>query len=51
MTVEAVILAAVDELDAELNQIRRALGRPGGDGEFTSFQSRLGRSFWKGPSK
>jgi 3'-5' exoribonuclease len=51
MTVEAVILAAVDELDAELNQIRRALDEPGGDGEFTSFQSRLGRSFWKGPSK
>jgi 3'-5' exoribonuclease len=51
MTVEAVILAAVDELDSELNQVRRALDEPGGDGEFTSYQSRLGRSFWRGPSK
>jgi 3'-5' exoribonuclease len=51
MTVEAVILAKVDELDSELNQIRRALDEPGGEGEFTSFQPRLGRSFWKGPPK
>jgi 3'-5' exoribonuclease len=51
MTVEAVILATVDELDAQLNQIRRALDEPGGDGEFTTFQSRLGRSFWKGPAQ
>jgi 3'-5' exoribonuclease len=51
MTVEAVILAAVDELDSELNQVRRAIEEPGGEGEFTGFQSRLGRSFWKGPLK
>jgi 3'-5' exoribonuclease len=51
MTIEAVILATVDELDSKLNQIRRAMDEPGGDGEFTSFQSRLGRAFWKGPAR
>jgi 3'-5' exoribonuclease len=51
MTVEAVILAAVDELDAQLNQIRRAMDDAGGEGEFTSFQSRLGRAFWRGPAQ
>lgn len=51
LTVEAVILAAVDDLDSELNQIRRALDEPGGEGEFTGFQSRLGRAFWKGPAR
>ena len=51
MTIEAVILAAVDDLDATLNQIRRALREDDGEGEFTSYNARLGRSFWKGPGK
>ena len=51
MTIEAVILASVDDLDSTINQIRQALAGDAGEGEFTAYNSRLGRSFWKGPGK
>lgn len=51
MTIEAYILSAIDDLDATINQIRRALREDDGEGEFTSYNSRLGRAFWKGPAK
>jgi 3'-5' exoribonuclease len=47
-TVEAFILAAVDELDAKLNQVRRAIREDNGDKEFTSWHKRLGRVLYKG---
>ncbi len=49
-TVEAFILATVDELDARLNQVRRAIGEDAGDGEFTAWHRRLGRVLYKGPA-
>ena len=48
MTVEAFILAAVDDLDAKINQVRRAVRDDDGRGEFTGYHSRLGRVLWKG---
>jgi 3'-5' exoribonuclease len=48
MTVESFILAAADDLDAKINQIQQALSDDSGEGEFTAYQSRLGRMFWKG---
>ena len=50
MTVEAYILAAADNLDATLNQVRHAIRQTDGTDEFTSYQPRLGRSLWKGPA-
>jgi 3'-5' exoribonuclease len=50
MTVEAFILAAADNLDATINQVRQAIRQNDGSGEFTGYQSRLGRSLWKGPA-
>ena len=50
MTVEALVLSAVDDLDATINQVRRALRDNEGAGEFTSYHPRLGRTFWKGPA-
>lgn len=49
MTMEAIILSAVDELDATLNQVRRAMDEPA-EGEFTPYQGRLGRAFLRGGS-
>jgi 3'-5' exoribonuclease len=48
LSLEAFILAAVDELDARVNQIKRAIGGDESVGEFTSYHSRLGRVLWKG---
>jgi 3'-5' exoribonuclease len=48
MTVEGFILAMADDLDAKVNQIQQALSDDSGDGEFTAYQPRLGRTFWKG---
>jgi 3'-5' exoribonuclease len=48
-TVEAFILAAVDELDSKLNQVRRAVSDDIGEEEFTGWHKRLGRVFFKGP--
>jgi len=49
MTVEAFILSFVDDLDAKINMVRQAIRDDTGDGEFTSYHSRLERVFWKGP--
>ena len=47
MTIEAMILSAVDDLDAKINQVRQALAEDG-EGEFTPYHARLGRVFWRG---
>jgi len=47
-TVEAFILASVDELDAKINQVRRAVNDDPGDAEFTAWNKRLGRVLYKG---
>ena len=47
-TIEAFILAAVDDLDARINQVRQALREPGGDEEFTGWHRRLGRVLYRG---
>jgi 3'-5' exoribonuclease len=49
-TIEAFILASVDELDAKLNQVRRAIKEDPSDEEFTSWHKRLGRVLYKGPA-
>ncbi len=46
-TIEAFIVAAVDELDATLNQVRKAVREDVGEEEFTSWQKRLGRVLYK----
>jgi 3'-5' exoribonuclease len=50
MSVEAYILAAADNLDATINQVRHAIRQDDGAGEFTGYKPRLGRSLWKGPA-
>jgi 3'-5' exoribonuclease len=47
-TVEAFILAAVDELDTRIHQVRRAIREDAGSEEFTTWHKRLGRVFYKG---
>lgn len=47
-TLEAFILAAVDELDAILNQVRLAIREDAETGEFTSWHRRLRRVLYKG---
>lgn len=47
-TVEAFIVASVDELDAKLNQVRKAIAEDPGDEEFTAWNKRLGRVLYKG---
>jgi 3'-5' exoribonuclease len=47
-TIEAFIVAAVDELDATLNQVRRAVSEDASEEEFTAWQKRLGRVLYKG---
>ena len=44
----AFILATVDELDAKLNQVRRAIAEDASDDEFTGWNKRLGRVLYKG---
>ncbi len=51
MTVEAFILSAVDDLDAKVHQIQRAIMDDIGESEFTSYQSRFGRAFFKTPPR
>ena len=48
-SVEAFILAAVDNLDAQLHQVRTALGDDGADPEFTTWHRRFGRVLYRGP--
>lgn len=47
-TLEAFILAAVDDLDAKIHQVRRAVKEDGGQDEFTAWHKRLGRVLYKG---
>lgn len=47
-TLEAFILASVDELDARINQVQRAVREDAGNGEFTVYHRRLGRVLYKG---
>jgi 3'-5' exoribonuclease len=47
MTVEAYLLATVDNLDATLNQIRRALADDDSAGRFTTWNKRLERALLK----
>jgi len=49
-TIEAFILASVDELDAKLNQVRRAIAEDASDDEFTGWNKRMGRVLYKGRS-
>ena len=48
MTMEAFILATVDDLDAKLHQIRQHIADDGTEGRFTTYHRRLERSFFKG---
>jgi 3'-5' exoribonuclease len=47
MTVEAFILAAADDLDAKIHQVRRHVTEDEGEGEFTSYHPRLRRVLFK----
>jgi 3'-5' exoribonuclease len=47
-TIEAFILASIDELDAKLSQVRKAISEDPGDAEFTGWNKRLGRVLYKG---
>jgi len=47
-SIEAFILAAVDELDAKINQVRRAINEDPSSDEFTAWHKRLGRVLYKG---
>lgn len=49
MTVEAFILAAVDDLDAKLNQVRRHIADDDSDNRFTSYHRHLERVLLKPP--
>jgi 3'-5' exoribonuclease len=49
-TIEAFILAGIDDLDAKIHQVRQALAEDDTDGEFTGYHARLKRSFLK-PSR
>ena len=48
MTVEAFMVAAADDLDAKINQVRQAIQDDAGDQAFTAYHQRLKRVFWKG---
>ncbi len=47
-SVEAFILSAVDNLDAQLHQVRSALGEGSGDSEFTGWHRRFNRVLYRG---
>jgi 3'-5' exoribonuclease len=47
MTIEAFILAAVDDLDAKIHQVRRHVAEDGGEGDFTEYHPRLRRVLFK----
>ncbi len=48
MTVEAFILAAVDDLDAKIHQVRKHIDADEGSGPFTAYHRRLERVLFKG---
>jgi 3'-5' exoribonuclease len=47
MTVEAFILAAVDDLDAKIHQVRKHIETDDSDGPFTAYHRRLERVLYK----
>jgi 3'-5' exoribonuclease len=47
-SVEAFILASIDELDAKLSQVRKAIAEDPSEDEFTAWHKRLGRVLYKG---
>jgi len=47
-SIEAFILSSVDELDAKINQVRRAIAEDPSSDEFTAWHKRLGRVLYKG---
>ena len=47
-SVEAFILAAVDDLDARLHQVRRRSQESGADPAFTPWHKRFGRVLYRG---
>jgi 3'-5' exoribonuclease len=47
-TIEAFIVAMVDELDTRIHQVRRAIREDQSGDEFTAWHKRLGRVFYKG---
>jgi 3'-5' exoribonuclease len=47
MTVEAFILAALDDLDAKIHQVRRHVAEDEGEGDFTTYHPRLRRVLFK----
>jgi len=47
MTVEAFILAAADDLDSKIHQVRRHIADDDSDGRFTAYHRRLERVFLK----
>jgi 3'-5' exoribonuclease len=47
-TIEAFIVASIDELDSKLNQVRKAVAEDPSDEEFTVWNKRLGRVLYKG---
>jgi 3'-5' exoribonuclease len=47
MTVEAFILAAVDDLDAKIHQVRRHVAEDESEGDFTGYHPRLRRVLFK----
>lgn len=47
MTVEGFILAAVDDLDARIHQVRKHIDADDSDGPFTSYHRRLERVLYK----
>ena len=49
MTVEAFILAAADDLDAKIHQVRKHIEADDSDGPFTAFHRRLERVLYKPP--
>ena len=51
MTVEAFLLAKADDLDATIHQVRRHLEQDDTDGPFTSYNRRLERVLFKGPTE
>lgn len=47
-TIEAFIVAAIDDLDAKLNQVRKAIAEDPNEDEFTAWNKRLARVLYKG---
>jgi len=47
MTVEAFILAAIDDLDAKIHQVRKHIDADDTDGPFTTYHRRLERVLYK----